>query len=292
MAKARGTSQVNRSGKVGSEVYRQSYAGTIVSQWQAIVKNPRTYAQMVQRAKIAIVSAGYEAMKQICDHSFEGTTYGAQSMNKFKKLNNALVTKWNNRGNKAVANNFQVAAGSIAEVPLGTEQALATTLAEDTTFAQLRDILGGGLQAGDQITFMTVITQKTATSPNGAGDQPAGPIGCYVGRAMIPINITDETVVGNSNTLWEEAGIKLYNLDLTNSYPEVKLPDGVTDAGNIVMQTIILSRKAGGKWLRSNAYLKPYGTGIVDDVWTEMAGVSTYSPNSPYYLNEAEMANA
>lgn len=292
MAKARGTSQVNRSGKVGSEVYRQSYAGTIVSQWQAIVKNPRTYAQMVQRAKIAIVSAGYEAMREICDHSFEGTTYGAQSMNKFKKLNNSLVTKWNNRGNKAVANNFQVASGSIAEVPLGTEQAIAQTLSEDTTFAQFREILGGGVQPGDQITFMTVVTRNTTTSPNGAGDQPAGPIGCYVGRAMIPINITDETVVGNSTSLWTTAGIKTYNLDLTNSYPAVKLPTGADSAGNIVMQTIILSRKAGGKWLRSNAYLKAYGSGIVDNVWTEMAGVSTYDPNSPYYLNEAEAANA
>lgn len=51
------------------------------------VKNPRTSGQMKQRAIMSSVLAGYSAMKSIVDHSWQGVTYGAQSMNYFYKTN-------------------------------------------------------------------------------------------------------------------------------------------------------------------------------------------------------------
>lgn len=50
-------------------------------------KNPRSMAQMIQRMCMATSSAAYAEMKQIVDHSFEGVSYGANTMAKFISVN-------------------------------------------------------------------------------------------------------------------------------------------------------------------------------------------------------------
>ena len=51
------------------------------------VSNPRTEAQMKQRAIIPIVAASRAALKGLVDHSFEGVNYGNDSLKKFSELN-------------------------------------------------------------------------------------------------------------------------------------------------------------------------------------------------------------
>ena len=51
------------------------------------VSNPRTEAQMRQRAIIPIVAASRAALKGLVDHSFEGVNYGNDSLKKFSELN-------------------------------------------------------------------------------------------------------------------------------------------------------------------------------------------------------------
>lgn len=51
------------------------------------VSNPRSEAQMRQRALIPIVAASRAALKGLVDHSFEGVAYGEQSLKKFSELN-------------------------------------------------------------------------------------------------------------------------------------------------------------------------------------------------------------
>ena len=51
------------------------------------VSNPRTEAQMKQRAIIPIVAAARSALKGLVDHSFEGVAYGEASLKEFSKLN-------------------------------------------------------------------------------------------------------------------------------------------------------------------------------------------------------------
>ena len=73
-------------GKVGNKVYyRQN--GKTVAREVVTPKNPKTNAQTLQRVIVKQVGKMYAAMKTICDHSFEGVTYGAQSAAKFRKLN-------------------------------------------------------------------------------------------------------------------------------------------------------------------------------------------------------------
>ena len=51
------------------------------------VSNPRTEAQMTQRALIPIVAAARSALKGLIDHSFEGVPYGEASLKEFSKQN-------------------------------------------------------------------------------------------------------------------------------------------------------------------------------------------------------------
>lgn len=51
------------------------------------IANPRSEAQMQQRSLIPIVAASRAALKGLVDHSFEGVTYGEQSLKKFSELN-------------------------------------------------------------------------------------------------------------------------------------------------------------------------------------------------------------
>ena len=51
------------------------------------VSNPRSEAQMTQRALIPIVAAARSALKGLVDHSFEGVAYGETSLREFSKMN-------------------------------------------------------------------------------------------------------------------------------------------------------------------------------------------------------------
>lgn len=51
------------------------------------VSNPRSEAQMTQRALIPIVAAARSALKGLVDHSFEGVAYGEASLREFSKQN-------------------------------------------------------------------------------------------------------------------------------------------------------------------------------------------------------------
>ena len=64
------------------------YRGTQVTKDRVTrVANPRTYAQMQQRAKVPLVAAARVALAGLVDHSFEGVSYGQESLQKFSSLN-------------------------------------------------------------------------------------------------------------------------------------------------------------------------------------------------------------
>ena len=64
------------------------YRGTQVTKDRVTrVANPRTVAQMQQRAKVPLVAAARVALAGLVDHSFEGVTYGHASLQKFSSLN-------------------------------------------------------------------------------------------------------------------------------------------------------------------------------------------------------------
>ena len=76
-----------RTGSTKSLTF-QIYRGLQVTKDRVCrVSNPRSNAQMSQRALIPIVAAARSALKDLVDHSFEGVPYGEASLKEFSKLN-------------------------------------------------------------------------------------------------------------------------------------------------------------------------------------------------------------
>ena len=76
-----------RTGSTKSLTF-QVYRGQQVTKDRVYrVANPRTDAQMSQRALIPIVAAARSALKGLVDHSFEGFPYGEASLKEFSALN-------------------------------------------------------------------------------------------------------------------------------------------------------------------------------------------------------------
>ena len=76
-----------RSGSTKSLTF-QVYRGQQITKDRVYrVSNPRTDAQMTQRALIPIVAAARSALKGLIDHSFEGVAYGEASLKEFSKQN-------------------------------------------------------------------------------------------------------------------------------------------------------------------------------------------------------------
>ena len=74
-----------RSGSTKSLTF-QVYRGEQITKDRVYrVSNPRTEAQMTQRALIPIVAAARSALKGLIDHSFEGVPYGEASLKEFSK---------------------------------------------------------------------------------------------------------------------------------------------------------------------------------------------------------------
>ena len=119
------------------------------------ISNPRSEAQMRQRAIIPIVAASRAALKGLVDHSFEGVPYGEQSLKKFSELNlraGAIDVKSyspNGVSNPGFAS-LKLSSGSLSDGGVNI------SVSNDHTFAQyvlslnpFKDLIFKAAKAGD-----------------------------------------------------------------------------------------------------------------------------------------------
>lgn len=78
-------------GKLGETVALRRNGKQVLRAYVANVKNPNSQKQQVQRMVQATAAQAYSAMKQICDHSFEGVQVGQKSMSYFMSKNMDLL---------------------------------------------------------------------------------------------------------------------------------------------------------------------------------------------------------
>lgn len=163
-------------GKVGSLVFSRSNGQQVTRAKADVVKNPQTEAQTIQRIFLNTIAQAYSAMSAIVDHSFEGIPKGQKSMSYFMKRNlNDLrervgaelaagafkdeVYAFTPLGSNVLSvNSYVIAKGSLPEIAVADVEAsayLGVSLPENT-YASLIDTYG--LQRGDQITFVGVLT--------------------------------------------------------------------------------------------------------------------------------------
>lgn len=169
-------------GKVGSVVFSKLGAKQITRVHNATPKNPKSDMQTIQRAIAATAMYAYSYLQQVCNHSFEGTAYGAASQQLFLKLNMDRLRRQyatdHTTGNTmcfskkasgyAVPNSYIISKGSITNTPVGL------TYSDDTGgFYFDAPMLKDGMKPSewlqklglkkyrDQITFLAMIVDDT-----------------------------------------------------------------------------------------------------------------------------------
>lgn len=80
-------------GSVGDLTFYRRNAQQITRARARVVKNPKTLAQQMQRAIMRTSVEAYKVIKGICDHSWEGVAYGANSYAEFQKQNMAMLRR-------------------------------------------------------------------------------------------------------------------------------------------------------------------------------------------------------
>lgn len=223
-----------RSGSTKSLTF-QVYRGQQITKDRVYrVSNPRTDAQMTQRALIPIVAAARSALKGLVDHSFEGVAYGEASLKEFSKQNlraGALtVTSYSPNGvSNAGFADLIVSNGSI-NVPYNTLQSEETdniVETKETSFPRFKfpktdegasaDTIIKYLETyarannaaiiapGTQLSFLTIYQSGTVKVNTGSGTIDAPTSGFILDRIYIPNGDSDSENAKEINGKWKVA---------------------------------------------------------------------------------------
>lgn len=133
------------------------------------VKNPRSSLQIRQRAIMSTAIHAYSAMSKICDHSFEGITYGQKSMNYFVAENARMIRAAAPKVNLStykgigVSNAYIISKGSLMPVipsvgSAGDNKFFFMDINDNmgTTFGKVMATFGA-TTVGDMVTFVHMV---------------------------------------------------------------------------------------------------------------------------------------
>ena len=194
------------------------------------VSNPRTQAQMTQRALVPIVAAARSALKGLVDHSFEGVQYGEASLKEFSALNlraGALkVTSYSPSGysNPGFAN-FIVSKGSINEYFEVTQSSDGLSVTIPGTYPKIKFSAAPAdgsadkvweeletwarannvslLKPGTQLTFLTMYEAEPVKVPTGNLEREVSTSAFNICRMYIPNGDSDSVQAKDVNGKWK-----------------------------------------------------------------------------------------
>ena len=195
------------------------------------VSNPRTDAQMTQRALIPIVAAARSALKGLVDHSFEGVAYGEASLREFSKLNlraGALsVTSFSPNGvsnpgfaDLIVSNGsinipyilYAEESDNVVEAKTGSLPAFSFPKADKgasadvilkylETYARTNNV--AIIAPGTQLSFLTIYQRGSVKVNTGGGTIDAPTSGFVINRIYIPNGDSDSENAKGINDQWK-----------------------------------------------------------------------------------------
>lgn len=297
-------------GKLGDIVLSRAYGQQISRARAKVVKNPKTKGQQVQRIILATVTKAYSQMKSIVNHSWQGVSYGAASMNKFNQLNmdflrnqlaaNGLDNDAESPNNwawficaenqLAVPNRWAISRGTLPTVefvPSYSDPDDSTGIMfNQTTISAGNDVSYAdfvkqlGIEIGDQLTLCAI---------DSTGKFHYGRFICSPSDGDTSKGITN-TAVRNERTI---------NIEVEYSDNKVNfgLPSLIDGNVHAVAFGLILSRKQGTTWQRSNSDMVIWDmdfAGIGDSMNEALFELESGSLDfaSPYYLNNANQQQA
>lgn len=237
------------------------------------VSNPRTDAQMNQRALIPIVAAARTSLKGLVDHSFEGVAYGEASLKEFSKKNlraGALVVSSyspNGVSNAGFAD-LIVSDGTLSEdfevmnlsederkdknayltkqecppfsFPAAKANDPATAIFSYLkTYAEENNV--SGLKPGTQLSFLTIYEAGSVKIKTASGPKDAALSDFVIDRIMIPSSESDANQLQAVNGQWhvkEEVAADANSVTIVNNNGdeiEITGPIGQNDQLSIVV---------------------------------------------------------
>lgn len=312
MAKVRGIYSTKLSGRVGQVSYKNTVYGNIVTQRPALVTNPQTRSQQVQRAIYNAVIQSYSQLKNIDDHAFENMRGGRQNMAHFLKLNltnlrNYIQTEGAISGTSEepygmvpktasavpFTDKLQVSDGTLfyngpepSFVQNNNLEITATmNVSETTTVGDFLDTFGVG--AGEQLTLLGVKNMQIGSSEIGRWVQRST---MEYGYAVVKADV-DRSVLLSTAPAPSTIFSKMYNVDViipessvinTAAISLTQDSDHATYAG-----AVIKSAYVNGSWQRSTAFLKqnlaPTISNLFGYAWNNV--VESYNVGTTRVLN-------
>lgn len=257
------------------------------------VKNPRSSMQMKQRAIMATALHAYSALKEICDHSFEGVTYGQKSMNYFVAQNARMIRTAAPKVNlslfkgNSVSNAYIIAEGSLPTIKVNVNSqdekfTFDRTFGSTFTFAEFMGSFGA-TEIGDMLTFVKLI------------DNPGGNASIY----WLRLKLT-EANKSKSYTASQSTGIITqltegtdYETNIDNFSPGDFLVeyDNVNHVVSIATEDsipqsfgAILSRKSDAGWLRSSSTMVN-----LKETYNYAEAIASYPESGEKILNGGNM---
>lgn len=280
-----------RSGSTKNFTFSEMNGKQITKERVYRVKNPRTMAQMRQRMLMTTIGAAYSYLKVIADHSFEGKTVGQQCMAEFMRLNlnkfrdaskNDKATYAFNSYKDKLINpmRYILSKGSLPEMPFVVNTLnqieLSYNVGDIKTAKDVYDAMG--IQEGDLVTFVWVVGSSSLVK-NVFQYTPSrlNIVRLYANKTGVVATPHDAFTFDANHS----------DLDINVN----KSTDGVlkltTTEANF--GAVILSRQAGGTWLRSNSSMAG-NKSIIAGVTVENQ-LNTYPIESELILNGGEMNN-
>lgn len=299
-------------GKIGDLVFSRNNGQQVVRARAAVVKNPQSEAQIVQRIILNTVAQAYSKMIAIVDHSFEGVQVGQQTMSAFMSTNLSRLRRtvsayqqangslngiyaFTPLGSKELAiNPFVIAVGSLNPIiPAafannndGEPCVVLNVPGNPAELTYESFIEAFSLQRGDQVTFVQMTYDDVQ--------------GVMFGYNRIILDPQDNQGISAplASALFAGDAVNYPNERNNGSFARVMYSDGSmlfsVGAGTPVAAAIIVSRqRTDGTWLRSNAalYVTPdvalYGQyDLLSALNAFYSGGIDFA--SDYYLNNAE----
>lgn len=251
-------------GKVGDLVFSRTGGQQVVRARAAVVKNPRSEGQMIQRIILNTVAQSYSRMRAITDHSFEGVQSGQKTMSAYLRKN---LDNIRTRVSEEIAQGYSyddilafTPIGQNRFIPGGYIVSQGSLPAIDATVGALSkgnmvlnantygDVISQyGLKRGDQITFIGIHPAE--------GDS----VTFHYCRVILdPVDANGDELPLTTTFVGTDDAIVSPNPRNEGDFFELAFASGIVSFRfadrNLLNTAIIVSRKAGdGSWLRSNA---------------------------------------
>lgn len=288
MAKSKGFFGL-RSGSTKNFTFSELNGTQITKERVYKVKNPRTMSQMRQRMLMATIGAAYSYLKVIADHSFEGKTVGQQNMSEFMRLNlNKFRDASKNDTASYAFNSYKdklinpmryiLSKGSLPELAFAVNAQNQIEMQFNVeTIATAKDVYDAmGIQEGDLVTFVWV---------NGQASLLKNVFSYTPERLNIVRLYADKvgTITNPHDAFTFDANHSDLDINVTFGSGVLKLASTEANFG-----AVILSRKTGNVWLRSNSTM--VGNKAIIAGVSVGSQLNTYPIESELILNGGEMS--